>query len=358
MMMQERLPLVDSHLDLAFNAVEGYDLRLPLAQARNSVFGQAAAARGMLPMVSLPALREAGVRVVFGTLFTMPAGAATDLKGRVYTNADQAHALADEQLSYYRQLAAEGEITLIRNRADLEAVLQGATKPAESSPLGLVTLMEGADPIREPSEVAAWYAAGVRLVGPAWGATRYSGGTHAPGALTPAGRELVHEMGRCGMALDVSHMAETSFWEALDLHHGALCASHSNCRTLVPTDRQLSDAMIRAVVERDGVIGTVLFNRFLRPDWQPGDAKAAVSLTDVVRHLDHICAIAGDTRHVGIGSDLDGGFGLEGSPVELDSYTGVPRLGQALATAGWQPDDIAGLLGGNWLRWLARALPA
>ncbi|MBA3944016.1 MAG: membrane dipeptidase [Herpetosiphonaceae bacterium] len=356
--MQEAAPLVDAHLDLAFNAVEGYDPRLPLEQARSSRFGQAAAARGMLPMVSLPALRDAGVKIVFGTLFAMPVGANTDLKGRVYTTAAQAHALADEQLSYYRQLAAEGEITLVKSQADLETVLHAVPDQAERSMLGLVTLMEGADPIREASEVAAWYAAGVRLVGPAWGATRYSGGTHAPGALTPAGRELLHEMGRCGMALDVSHMAEASFWEALDLHRGALCASHSNCRALVPTDRQLSDAMIRAIVERDGVIGTVLFNRFLRPDWQPGDAKAAVTLTDVVRHLEHICTVAGDTAHVGIGSDLDGGFGLEGSPAELDSYAGVPQLGQALAAAGWRPDEVAGLLGGNWLRWLAHALPA
>jgi membrane dipeptidase len=221
--------------------------------------------------------------------------------------------------------------------------------------------MEGADPIRRPDVGAEWYRAGVRIVGPAWSATRYSGGTNAPGPLTQEGRALMREMGDAGLALDVSHMAEQSFWEALELFDGTVIASHSNCRALVPgprEDRHLSDAMIQALIDRDAVIGLVLYNRFLISGWTLEQGKSAVGLDVVVRHVDHICQIAGDARHVAIGSDFDGGFGSEGIPRELDSIADMPRIGDALRSAGFGEADVAAVLGGNWLRKLDQILPA
>ncbi len=325
-MTKQRRPFVDAHLDLAFNAVAGFDPCAPLAEARAGAWGQGATRRGMTPTVTLPTLRDAGARVVFGTLFVMPSQADSDLLGATYSSPAEAHDQAQAQLAYYQGLAARGELQLLRTRADLAALLA-----ADDAPLGLVTLMEGADPIREPAEVAAWFDAGVRLVGPAWGATRYSGGTRAPGPLTAAGRELIAAMSAVGMALDVSHMAEASFWEALELHRGAVCASHSNARERVPTDRHLSDDMIRALIGRDAVIGVVLYNRFLHHEWTPGSPKAGVGLGHVVAMINHICAVAGDRQHIGIGSDFDGGFGVEGLPdgIELVGRPAAHRPGPA-----------------------------
>jgi membrane dipeptidase len=346
--------LIDAHLDLAFNAVGlGADVRLPLDRLRESPYGQAASARHETPTVALPALRSADVRVVFGTIFVQSPTNAFDMVGPTYSTAQQANEQGWAQLRYYHELAAQGEIGLVRNRAELERALAGdAPQP------GLVLLMEGADPLRDIAELEQWHAHGLRILGPAWSGTRFSGGTRAPGPLTELGRALMPALRRYGIALDTSHLAEESFWEALRLYDGPVLASHANCRAIVPTDRQLSDEMIRAIVARDGVIGVVPFNGFMIADWRLEQGKQAVTLAAVVRQIEHICALAGDTRHVGIGSDLDGGIGVEGTPAELDSVADLPRIGDALRERGWSEDDVAGVLGGNWARWLRATLPA
>ncbi len=163
-------------------------------------------------------------------------------------------------------------------------------------------------------------------------------------------------MQRLGMILDLSHMAEESFWQALDAFSGTVIASHSNCRALVPTDRQLSDEMIRALAARDGVIGAVFANRFLDGAWTAWSERG-VALATVVRHIDHMCQLTGTARHCAIGSDLDGGFGVESTPDELDSVADLTKLADALIRAGYSEDDISGIMGGNWLRVLRRALP-
>jgi membrane dipeptidase len=346
--------LVDAHLDLAYNAVcLGADLRLPLDQLRSSEAGRRAAERAETSTVSLPAIRDADIRLVFGTLFVQKQTALFNLIGPAYTTPEEANVQGWDQLRYYHALAEAGEILLVDRQATLDRAL--AAEPAVP---GLVPLMEGADPIRDLDELAAWFDAGLRIVGPAWSGTRYAGGTGAPGPLTPAGRELMRGLHQSGLALDTSHLAEESFWEALQLFDGPVMASHSNCRALVPTDRQLSDEMIRALVERDGVIGIVLGNPFIVSDYRRGDPKAQVPLAAVVRQIEHICTIAGDARHVGIGSDFDGGFGVEAVPDGIDAITDLPRIGDALAAAGWSAADVRGVLGENWVRWLRTALPA
>jgi membrane dipeptidase len=349
--------LIDAHLDLAYNAMAGYDPRLPLEEARETPAGRRAVARGETPIVSLPALREGGIGLVFGTLFVLPHNAPGDLDGETYASAEEAYRIATRQAEWYHSLRDDGLIRLLGGRSDLaDHVAQQASDP-ESSPLGVVLLMEGADPIREPAELEMWLERGVRIVGPAWTATRYSGGTGMPGPLTLAGRDLMAELNRTGAALDTSHMAEESFWQALRIFTGSVIASHSNCRRLVPTDRHLSDDMIRAIVDRDGVVGIVLFNAFLDARWVPGDSRSAVRLETAVRHIEHVCEIARDIQHVGIGTDFDGGFGFEGIPAEMRSCADLRLLGQALQEAGWREDEAAAVLGGNWLRWLEEALP-
>ncbi len=349
--------IVDAHIDLAYNALHGHDLRLPLAKLRDTAIGRQMSARGETLTVSLPALKEGNVAVAFGTLFVLPANAPGDLRGRGYTNAEEAHRRAFQQVEYYRLLEADGLIRPIGDLTDLHALMAAEEQHDPARPLGLVLLMEGADPIRTPAELGWWVEQGVRIVGPAWTATRYSGGTAAPGPLTALGRELLSELAAVGAALDVSHMADESFWQAIRGFHGPVIASHSNCRGLVPGDRQLSDDMIRAIADRDGVIGVVPFNRFLDPTWTPHHGKAALGLDVLVRHIEHICEVAGGVRHVGLGTDLDGGFGREAIPAELDSCVDLPLIGVALLAAGWRSEEVEAVLGGNWLRWLAQSLP-
>jgi membrane dipeptidase len=261
-------------------------------------------------------------------------------------------------VDYYDSLADEGLVRIVERRADVQELVTARTEGKTDTPLGLVLLMEGADPLRVPSELERWTERGLRIVGPAWNATRYCGGTGMPGGLTPDGRALMGELKRTGTLLDTSHMAEESFWQALRLYQGPIIASHSNCRRFVPTDRHLSDDMIRAIIDRDGIVGIVPFNRFLDARWTTDDPKSAVRLETLVRHVEHICELAHDTRHVGIGSDLDGGFGREGIPAELDSCADLPLIGHALTVAGWRADEVAAVLGGNWVRWLTEGLPA
>ncbi|MDA4131037.1 MAG: membrane dipeptidase, partial [Thaumarchaeota archaeon] len=250
------------------------------------------------------------------------------------------------------KLEQDGHISIIESRTKLEEVLESSFK------VGVVLLMEGADPMRFPAEAKTWFDSGVRIVGPAWRKTRYSGGTGEPGPLSPEGRELIKEMDTLGLILDTSHLAEQSFNEAMDLFHAPVIASHANCRAFTPTDRQLSDKMIQAITTRDGVIGTVLYNAFLDPGWVGrGKKKAEVTLATVIKHMKHVCELTGDKLHIGIGSDFDGGFGAEAIPAELDTVADLQKLGLALREAGFSAEESSDVLGGNWIRLLRRALP-
>ena len=343
--------IVDAHEDIADNAVLGRDFKLSALEKRK--LETPPDHRMGIATVGLPELIQANVRIVFATLWAAPCNMPEPKIKPCYETPQQAYDLARKQLEYYNDLAKDPRIIIIRSKSDIDLVLD-----PDSPRLGAVLLMEGADPIVTPKQTQEWFEAGVRIVGPAWHATHYAGGTRAPGPLTELGRELMKEMERTGLILDMSHMAEASFFEALDLFHGPVIASHSNCRSIVPTDRQLSDEMISALVAREGVIGAVLFNKFLQPDWrETGAIKSKVTLSDVMKHIHHMCDLAGDRLHVGIGSDFDGGFGAESIPAELDTAADLQKVGEALGDAGFSQIDIDNILGGNWVRLLRRALP-
>jgi membrane dipeptidase len=217
-------------------------------------------------------------------------------------------------------------------------------------------LLEGADPIRTLDDVADWFKAGLRMVGMAWKRTRYAGGTGAPGPLTAEGIALVRELDRWGVIHDVSHLAEESFWQLLDISGGPVVASHSNCRAIVPTDRQLSDAMARAIFSRNGVIGLNFFDKFLLEPSEYGKRRA--TLADLTRHARHFCDLAGDARHVGLGTDMDGTLGREQIPIEIRTSADLPRVAEALSAAQFSDDDVAGIVGRNWAEFFARSLPS
>lgn len=344
--------IVDAHEDIAWNKLALDRDFFEGASAKREREGASPAHGEGTALVGFPELLAGNVRVVFGTIFVAPERPDRAPRGKTYSSPQEAYEQGMEQLAYYAMLAMDPRVSLITTRQDLDRVLDSNGEPR----VGIVILMEGADPIVTPAQVPEWYQAGVRIVGTSWSQTRYAGGTRAPGGLTPYGRELLPEMERAGLILDTSHMAEQSFFEALETFHGVVIASHSNCRAFVDTDRQLSDEMIRSLVLRDGVIGSVIYNRFVKADWDTSALKDAVSLTDVMEHMLHICDIAGDASHIGIGTDFDGGFGRESVPWEIDTIADLQKLGDVL-TARFSDEEIAGILAGNWIRLLRRALP-
>jgi membrane dipeptidase len=314
-------------------------------------------------MIGLPELLTGNVAVVFGTVFALPARRAQPDRELVYHDAETAHRQAMSQLDIYHRWEDESpQIRLIGSQGDLKLVLdtwhadQSAAEE-DSRMVGIVPMMENGDPLREPAELELWFERGLRLLGPAWAASRYCGGTGEPGPLTDLGRELLEVMADLGVGLDLSHMAEEAALESLDRFEGVLFASHSNPRALVPGDRHISDAVIDGIAERDGVIGIVLCNAFLRPGWRRGDRKEDVALVDVVRAIDYVCQRIGDARHVALGSDFDGGFGRESTPAEFDTVADLSKVAVALDEHGYAAEHISAILAGNWLRILGRVLP-
>lgn len=351
--------VVDAHQDLAYNALAfGRDYRRSALVTRAQEKGAALPASYQGCMVGLPELLAGNVAVLFGTIFTMPARRALSARDMVYDDVQTAHAQGMAQLDFYRRWAdEEPQIALVGNQAHLEAVLATWQAEPDSRQVGIVPLMEGADPLREPAELELWVERGVRIVGPAWSGNRYSGGTGEPGPLTDLGRELLELMAELGVGLDLSHMAERAAHESLDRFEGVLLASHSNPRALVPGDRHLSDVLIQAIAARGGVIGIVPFNRFLRRDWRMGDPKERVTLADVVRAIDYVCQRVGDADHVALGSDFDGGFGSASAPAEIDTVADLRKIATALDEHHFEPQHVAAIMAGNWLRVLRRLLP-
>ncbi|UQN06053.1 dipeptidase [Deinococcus sp. QL22] len=330
--------LIDGHLDLAFNAALGRDLTLPLADLRRSdpVAGETAT-------VTFPEMQAAGLRVCFGTLFALPRTDHHPIQSPDgYTDHAGARRQALGQLEQYRRWEDDGHLRLLRTGAEVAAHVA-----LEGAPPGVVLLMEGADPVRDVDDLAFWAAAGVRVIGPAWGRTRYAGGTEAPGPLTAAGRELVGAMASLGIALDASHLDDASFWDAAELHP-RMIATHANSRSIVEGNRHLTDDMARAIAEKDGVIGLVYPSKFLQPGWQDSDPRAP--LGRLADHAQHYAGLIGWER-VALGTDLDGGFGQEKCPAGVDSYRDVPGSVDVL------PAEVRrGVLGENWARWMTRYL--
>ncbi len=352
--------LIDAHEDIAYNALRfGRDYRRSAYEIRQIENGTSS---NGIATTGLPNALLGRMALVFSTLFTAPKGSSSMLADSpTYETPREAYNLAMRQLDYYQRLADETEqIRLITTRADLDKVLAtwADDAPADKRMQGFVILMENADPIIEPKQFEEWYERGVRVVGPAWTGTRYCGGTGMPGGLTSLGRELLEVLANFNAILDLSHMAEQAYLEALESYEGdVIIASHSNPRKFRNTDRHLSDQMIRLLSERDGVMGIVPYNNFLTDTWRAGDRKSDVPLTVVIDAMDHVCQVTGSVRHVGIGSDFDGGFGTASIPDGLDTVTDLFSISDGLRTRGYSDSDIEAIMSGNFLRKLHQALP-
>jgi len=353
--------IVDAHEDIAFNALAfGRDYANPAYETRRLEAHLEDRARG-LATFGLPDALLGRVAVTFPTLFVEPMHSTLGSAKMRYKDARGAYQLALNQMDYYQRFADESpRVRMIKTQRDLDMVLQTweDDRDIQDHQQGWVILMENADPILEPRQFEEWYERGVRIVGPAWAGTRYSGGTGEPGPLTDLGRELLEVMASFNAVLDLSHMAEAAYFEALERFQGeSVIASHSNPRRFRDTDRHLSDRMIEGLAERDGVMGIVLYNRFLSEDWSPGGRKAVVPFSRILDAIDYVCQITGSAAHVGIGSDFDGGFGAESIPEGIDTVTDLWQIGSGLRERGYSETDIAAILGGNMLRKVRQGLP-
>jgi membrane dipeptidase len=265
-----------------------------------------------------------------------------------------AHAVAVGQFTYYQMMERQGHLKTLRTAQELESHWAAPSK------LGIILSMEGADPITSPDELPYWHSLGLRAIGPAhYGQSHYAYGTGVSGPLSARGIELLRAMDDLHMILDVTHLCDQSMAQALDYFDGPVLASHHNCRALVPGDRQLADDQIKQLIARDAVIGVALDAWMLHPNWVRGQTKPeVVSLEALADHIDHINQLAGNSLHCAIGSDLDGGFGTEQTPRDLDTIADLQKLIPILKSRGYADADLADVFHGNWLRFFAKNLPA
>lgn len=361
--------MIDSHLDLAWNALS---FNRDQTETVDEINAREQAmvdypSRGRATS-SLPEFRRAGMAVCCATILVRAKRHVQPPQGHRRHDLDFgtqsiAYSMAQGQLAYYRLLEQQGWMKMIGTRAELDAhwkKWESAT-PSErlQLPIGNILQMEGADPIVEPAQAEAWYRDGLRSVTLShYGKSHYSVGTGDNGPLTPRGVELLKELERLGVVLDLTHMSDQSFFQALEIFSGPVMASHNNCRALVPADRQFSDEQIKLLVERKAVIGVALDAWMLRPGWIIGKTLPdGLTLASVVDQIDHICQLAGNAEHVAIGSDLDGGFGTEQTPSDLKTYSDLHKLESLMAARGYSAADIDQFFFGNWLRFFRRVLP-
>ncbi len=358
--------IIDSHLDMAWNALTWKrDLCQPL-QALNRVDADVDDRLGRgRATTTWPEMRKGSIAVCLGTLMGRVAYGEGQIHGGDldFPTHQGVYGFASGQLGYYHALDAMGEIQLIENGAQLNSHIHrwqtASATEVESLPVGVIIAMEGADAIMTPDQVEHWFGRGLRCVSLVhYGRSRYAVGTGEDGPLTPDGRGILKEMDRVGMILDVTHLSDTSFFEAIEVFRGPVLASHQNCRKIVPGVRQFSDEQLSLVIQRGGVIGLAMDAWMLHPGWVRGETdRSVVNLEAIADHARHICDLAGNCNHVAIGSDLDGGYGTEQTPVGLDSIADLQKLCNIFAGRGFTEPEIDQIMFGNWQRYFSEHLP-
>ncbi len=346
--------IFDAHLDLSMNAVEwNRDLTQSLDDVRFRENGMTDKVDRGLGVATFDEMRRGNIGICVATQIARYVAPGNPLPG--WNSPEIAWAITQAQLAWYRAMEEAGQLVQIIDREGLDRHLAlWENDPPSDAPIGYILSLEGADSILTPAHLERSYADGLRALGPAhYGDGRYSPGTGAAGGLTTIGRDLLMEMSRLDMILDVTHLTDEAFWESLELWDGPLWASHNNCRAIVPHQRQFSDDQIKVILEREGVIGMAFDAWMMHTNWVRGTTKpkqAGVNIERIVMHVDHICQLAGNANHVGIGSDLDGGFGTEQCPYDLDSIADLSKLIDILANRGYPQEDIEAIMHGNWIR--------
>jgi membrane dipeptidase len=359
--MNKKHLILDAHLDLSMNALEwNRDLRWHVDEIRESEKGMTDKPDRGNGTVSFPAMREGNVAICVATQIGRYVKKGSKLPG--WNSPEQAWAQTQGQLAWYKTMEDTGEMFQIGTKADLESHLRNWNETSGKKSIGYVLSLEGADSIISLRHLETAFNYGLRAVGPAhYGQGTYAHGTDSKGGLGVKGREFIKEMDRLGMILDLTHFCDESFSEALELFNGPVWASHNNCRAFVPHNRQYSDEQIHSIIERGGVIGAALDAWMMVPGWIRGKSdpvSMGVTLKQMADNIDHVCQLAGNSLHAGIGSDLDGAFGREQSPADLDTIADLQKLPDILAERGYSEADITNIMSENWIRFLKKNLPS
>ena len=351
---------IDAHLDLSMNAMEwNRDLRQPIHAIRQLEAGLTDKPDRGNGTVSFPELRKGNIGLVVATQIARYVAPDNKLPG--WHSAEQAWAQTQGQLAWYKAMEEAGEMVMIKDITSLEQqlLLWNNKEDNSTKPIGYILSLEGADSLITLDHLQIAYNNGLRAVGPAhYGPGRYANGTDATGKLNNDGKALLNKMQQLGMILDSTHLCDDAFWDAMDLYEGTIWASHNNCRVLVNHNRQYSDEQIRILIQKDAVIGAAFDAWMIVPHWQKGLSNSAqmnCGLNQIIDHIDHICQLAGNTLHVGLGTDLDGAFGKEQSPFDLDTIADLQNLPDIFLARGYTALDIENILQGNWLRILRKA---
>jgi membrane dipeptidase len=357
--MENKLLIFDSHLDLSMNAMEwNRDLRWTVEEIRQSEQGMTDKPDRTKGTVSLPSLREGHVGICVATQIGRYVKRGNPLPG--WNSPEQAWAQTQGQLAWYKTMEEAGEMVQIKTAEDLENHLHLWENPSNNSPIGYILSLEGADSLVSVNHLEKAYHYGLRAIGPAhYGPGIYAHGTDSHGGVGFKGRELIKEIERLGIILDISHLNDESFRETLDLFHGPVWASHNNCRAFVPHNRQLTDEQISELISREAVIGVALDAWMMVPGWIRGKSdplSTGASLKHIIKNIDHICQLAGNSLHAGIGSDLDGAFGKEQCPYDLDTIADLQKIAGMLYETGYSDADVKNIMSGNFIRFLRKNL--
>lgn len=350
--------IIDGHLDLSMNAMEwNRDLRRPVAEVRALEKGLTDKPDRGNNTVAFPEMRSGNIGLCFATLIARYAKPTHPLGG--WQSPEQAWGMVQAQLAWYEEMILQGEMRMIQDRAQLEAHLTSWNSDGDRA-IGFLLTLEGADSIVSMNHLDRLYERGLRAIGPAhYGPGTYAYGTDSDGSIGPKGTELLKHMDRLEMVLDATHLSDTSFWEALKTFQGPVWASHNNCRALVDHNRQFFDDQLLTLIERDAVIGIPLDAWMMVPNWvraRSHPSNTDVTLANMIDNMDHICQLAGNTRHVAIGTDLDGGFGTEQGPSDLNTIDDLQKLVAMLTARGYSGEDVEAIFSGNWLRVLRAVL--
>ena len=351
--------LVDAHLDLSMNAMEwNRDLRKSVNEIREREKGLKDKPDRGNNTVCFPELRKGNIGLVVATQIARYVSPENPLPG--WHSPEQAWAQTQAQLAWYKAMEEDGELVQVKDLAGLEQHLKyWENETTQKKAIGFILSLEGADSIVTLHHLERAYAYGLRALGPAhYGPGRYAQGTDATGYMGANGRALLKEMENLGIILDATHLCDDSFWEAMDHYHGPVWASHNNCRALVNHNRQFSDEQLKELISRGAVIGGVLDAWMMVPNWERrvSDPKQMnCNLEVLIDHMDHICQLAGNALHIGIGSDLDGAFGKEQSPYDIDTIADLQNIPLLLARRGYRDEDIRNIAHGNWLRFIRKA---
>lgn len=357
-MANRDLLIFDAHLDLSMNALEwNRDLTRPVVDIRKSEAGMDDKPDRAKGTVSLDAMRKGSVGICVATQIARYIKPGSKLPG--WHSPHQAWAQTQGQLAWYNTMEEAGQMVQINDLQSLENHLKLWKDPLEVVPIGYILSLEGADSMITLKYVENAYKNGLRAIGPAhYGPGSYAQGTDASGGLGTRGRDLLKEMQRLNIILDATHLCDESFFEAMDCFSGNVWASHNNCRALVPHNRQFSDEQITILISRGAVIGAALDAWMLTPDWIRGVSTPEsknVTLANVADHIDHVCQLAGNSMHAAIGTDLDGAFGKEQCPSDLETIADLNKLVPVLEKRGYTPEDIANIMHKNWIRFLRKA---